>query len=219
MALYPIPFEILPADYSFGNLSLEIQIDHNTKTYSFVYPAFDYLPTVIRDTNDLSAYIGTYEGVGFRSTVSKFIDQWEPEIFLSETMSYDDYCQQDEVLRNPTQLTVLLDTYYDQRPVFEYEVDGDNNLNFLIANSNIESLNHGDEFSPIPSQFYNYTYYANHYEVKLFVSGTYQYPDPDYPVHLLNVSDGLLLDDDPVKADEASNLGYGISDGKAFVIF
>lgn len=47
-------------------------------------------------------------------------------------------------------------------------------------------------------------------------------PDPDdptYPVHLLNVSDGLLLDDAAATAAQAAINGWTISGGKAFIIF
>ena len=52
MAIYPIPFSVIPSDYSFGKIHLDIQIDHPSKSYQFVYRAQDRIGHVIKDTND-----------------------------------------------------------------------------------------------------------------------------------------------------------------------
>ena len=116
MAIYPIPFDILPSTHSFGKILLDIQIDHPSKSYQFVYRAQDRIGHVIQDTNDTSAFIGSYNSVGFRSTISQYDEQWE-DVLLGETMTYDSYCQQNSVLSNPTSLTTLLNTKYNNKPV------------------------------------------------------------------------------------------------------
>ena len=227
MAIYPIPFDELPTHYSFGKILLDIQIDHNTESYQFVYRAQDRIGHVIRDTNNVSAYIGSYSGIGFRSTVSKFDEQWDIDVLLGETLSYDTYCQQNSVLRNPTSLTVLLDTKYNTRPVWEYTSSSNNKTNFCISNSSVPNVNHDDDVVIIASMSAGHKYHANHYRVELRVTGTYTYPQPgggtgtgSIPVYLMPTSDnGFLLDDAGVTESEAEDLGYTVSGGKAFIFF
>ena len=227
MALYPIPFNVLPSTYSFGKILLDIQIDHNSETYSFVYRAQDRIGHVIMDTNDSSAYIGSYSSVGFRSTISQYDEQWDPDVLLSETMTYDHYCQQNSVLRNPTSLTVLLDTKYDIRPVWSYTSSSTNNTNFCISSSSVSGLEHGDQVSIIPSMSAGHEYLANHYRVELRVTGTYSYPEGEggsgtgsIPVYFTPTSDnGFLLSDSGVTEDEAEDFGYTVSGGKAYIFF
>ena len=133
MAIYPIPFDELPSGYSFGKILLDIQIDHPSSSYQFVYRAQDRIGHVIIDDNPVSAYIGSYNSVGFRSTISQYDEQWDVDVLLGETMTYDTYCQQNSVLRNPTSLTVLLDTKYDSRPVWEYTSTSTSRNNFCIS--------------------------------------------------------------------------------------
>ncbi len=149
MALYPIPFDELPSHYSFGKILLDIQIDHPSKSYQFVYRTQDRKGHVIRDENDTSAYIGSYSGVGFRSGISQFHSQWDIDVLLGETMTYDSYCQQNSVLRNPTSLTVLLDTKYDSKPVWEYTSSSTNNTNFCISNDSVPDFEHDDDIVTI----------------------------------------------------------------------
>ena len=52
MAIYPIPFTVLPSNYSFGKILLDIQLDHPHKTYQFVYCAQDHVCDVIKDKTD-----------------------------------------------------------------------------------------------------------------------------------------------------------------------
>ena len=227
MAIYPIPFDELPSHYSFGKILLDIQIDHNSETYSFVYRAQDRIGHVIRDTNNVSAYIGSYGGVGFRSTISQYDEQWDPDVLLSETMTYDTYCQQNSVLRNPTSLTVLLDTEYDSRPVWSYTSSSTNKTNFCISSSSVSTLEHGDEATIIPSMTAGHEYLANHYRVELRVTGSYSYPEGEggsgtgsIPVYFTQTSDnGFLLDDASVTEEEAEELGYTVSGGKAYIFF
>ena len=121
MALYPIPFDVLPSDHSFGKINLDIQIDHPSKSYNFVYHAQHIIGHVIRD-NDIGSYaFGSVNGVGFRSTISQFDEQWDPNGLLAKSMSYDTYCQQDSRFRNPTSLTVLLDTKINTIRIIIYE--------------------------------------------------------------------------------------------------
>ena len=105
MAIYPIPFDVLPSTHSFGKIRLDIQIDHPSKSYQFVYRSQDRIGHVIKDTNDTSAFIGSYNSVSFRSTISQFDEQWDVDVLLGETMTYDSYCQQNSVLRNPTSVS------------------------------------------------------------------------------------------------------------------
>jgi len=227
MAIYPIPFSVLPSDYSFGKIHLDIQINHPSKSYQFVYRAQDRIGHVIKDTNDLSAYIGSYNSVGFRSTISQFDEQWDVDVLLGETMNYDSYCQQNSVLRNPTSLTTLLDTKYDNKPVWSSVTATTNKTNFLISNGPVSGLNHGDYRTVISSMSSGHEYLANHYIVELRVTGTYVYPGGgpgggtgNIPVYLMPTDDnGFLLSDSPVTSTEATTRGYTVSGGKAFVFF
>lgn len=227
MAIYPIPFDILPSNYSFGKILLDIQIDHPTKSYQFVYRAEDRLGHVIRDDDPVSAYIGSYNSVGFRSTISQFNSQWDIDVLLGETMTYDDYCQQDQILRNDTPLTVLLDTKYNSKPVWSYNSSSGTRKDFCISSGPVPGVNHDDDITIIPSMSAGHKYLANHYRVELRVDGTYQYPDPDpdpdpekYDVYLLKTEDnGLFLSDPPVSEAQATSKGYTISEGKAFIFF
>ena len=144
MAIYPLPFEEIPSNYSFGKILLDIQIDHNSQNYEFVYRAQDRIGHVIRDEDDVSAYIGNYNGVSFRSTESQHDEQWEIDVLLGDTIAYDEYCQQNSVLRNPTSLTVLLDTKYNIRPVWSAAVAQTNKTNFCISSESVPNVNHGE---------------------------------------------------------------------------
>jgi len=227
MAIYPIPFSVLPSDYSFGKIHLDIQIDHPSKSYQFVYRVQDRIGHVIKDTNDVSAFIGSYNSVGFRSTISRFDEQWDVDVLLGETMTYDNYCQQNSVLRNPTSLTTLLDTKYNIRPIWSSVTATTNKTNFCISNSSVPGVNHGDNKTIISSMSSGHEYLANHYIVELRVTGTYQYPDTDpdetdplYDVYLMPTDDnGFLLSEPRVTASEATLKGYTVSGGKAYVFF
>ena len=227
MAIYPIPFSVLPSNYSFGKIHLDIQIDHNSKSYQFAYRAQDRIGHVIRDTDDGTAAIGSYNSVGFRSTISQFDEQWDVDVLLGETMTYDSYCQQNSVLRNPTSLTTLLNTKYNIRPVWSSVTATSNKTNFLISNGSVPNLNHGDIKTVINSMSSGHEYLANLYIVELRVSGTYIYPpgDPpigtgDIPVYLMPTDDnGFLLSDSAVTTTEATSKGYTVAGGKAYVFF
>jgi len=227
MAIYPIPFDELPSGYSFGKILLDIQIDHNSDTYSFVYRATDRIGHVIRDENPTSAYIGNYNSVGYRSSISQYDEQWDIDVLLGETMTYDAYCQQNSVLRNPTSLTVLLDTKYDSLPVWSRVSATTNNTNFLISNDSVPSVNHGDYKTVISGSSVDHEYLANHYRVELRVSGTYVYPSGgagggtgSIPVYLMPTEDdGFLLSDSAVTEEQAEAKGYTVSGGKAFIFF
>jgi hypothetical protein len=226
VALYPLPFNILPSDHSFGKILLDIQITHETKSYEFVYRVRDRNAHVIRDNTVGSYAFGSVNGVGFRSTISQFDEQWDVEGLFPKTMSYDTYCQQDSRLRNPTSLTVLLDTKYNIRPVLSYNGNLSDRRNFLVLNGPVSGINHSDDISGILGLSNSYKYLANHYVVELRVSGSYTYPtteEPEpgetlYPVYLLDTDDGgVLLGDPQVTASQASALGYTIQSGKAFI--
>ena len=196
MAIYPIPFSVLPSNYSFGKILLDIQIDHNSKSYQFVYRAQDRIGHVILDTNNTSAFIGSYNSVGFRSTISQFDEQWDVEVLLGETMTYDTYCQQNSVLRNPTSLTPLLDTKYNNRPVWSSVTATTNSTNFCISSGSVPGGNHGDYKTIIPSMSSGHEYLANHYVVELRVTGSYAYPtggpgggSGNIPVYLMPTDD------------------------------
>ena len=227
MALYPIPFSVIPSNYSFGKIRLDIQIDHPSKSYQFVYRSQDRLGHVIQDTNDTSAFIGSYNSVGFRSTISQFDEQWDVDVLLGETMTYDSYCQQNSVLRNPTSLTILLDTKYNIRPVWSSATATTNKTNFCISNGFVPGVNHGDNKTIISSMSSGHEYLANHYIVELRVTGSYQYPTTppppgtqDYDVYLMPTDDnGFLLSDAKVTSTEATSKGYTVSGGKAYVFF
>tara|TARA_Y100001938_G_C7953880_1_gene360687 strand:- start:84 stop:767 length:684 start_codon:yes stop_codon:yes gene_type:complete len=227
MAIYPIPFEELPSNYSFGFIRLDIQIDHPTKSYQFVYRASDRNGHVIRDDNDTSAYIGNFASVGFRSTDTQFDSQWDVDILLGETLTYDNYCQQNSVLRNPTSLTVLLDTKYNVRPVWSYNSSTTNKTNFCVSSGPVPNMVHSDDATIISSMTAGHKYLANHYRVELRVSGNYVYPEGgatagtgDIPVYLIPSSDnGFLLSDNDVTEEEAESNGYTVSNGKAYVFF
>ena len=227
MAIYPIPFDVLPSTYSFGKILLDIQIDHPSKSYQFVYRAQDRIGHVIQDTNNTSAFIGSYNSVGFRSTISQFDEQWDVDVLLGETMTYDTYCQQNSVLRNPTSLTTLLDTKYNSKPVWSSVTATTNKTNFLISNGSVPGVNHGDVKTVISSMSSGHEYLMNHYVVELRVTGTYQYPttppppgSTDYDVYLMTSDDnGFLLSDAKVTSTEATSKGYTVSGGKAYVFF
>lgn len=227
MAIYPIPFSVLPSNYSFGKIHLDIQIDHNSKSYQFVYRAQDRIGHVIRDTDDGTAAIGSYNSVGFRSTISQFDEQWDVDVLLGETMTYDSYCQQNSVLRNPTSLTTLLNTKYNTLPVWSSATATSNKTNFLISNGPVPNLNHGDNKIVINSMSSGHEYLANLYIVELRVSGTYIYPPGDpptgtgnIPVYLMPTDDnGFLLSDSAVTTTEATSKGYTVAGGKAYVFF
>lgn len=227
MAIYPIPFSVLPSNYSFGKILLDIQIDHPSKSYQFVYRAQDRIGHVIKDTNDPSAFISSYNGVGFRSTISQFDEQWDVDVLLGETMTYDTYCQQNSVLRNPTSLTTLLDIKYNSKPVWSSVTATTNKTNFLISNGPVSGLNHGDVKSVIATSSSGHEYLMNHYVVELRVTGTYQYPTSpppsgtqDYDVYLMQTDDnGFLLSDAKVTSTEATSKGYTVSGGKAYIFF
>lgn len=227
MAIYPIPFDVLPSTHSFGKIRLDIQIDHPSKSYQFVYRAQDRIGHVIRDTSDLSAFIGSYNSVGFRSTISQFDEQWDVDVLLGETMTYDTYCQQNSVLRNPTSLTTLLDTKYNSKPVWSSVTSTTNKTNFCISNGSVPGVNHGDNKTIIGSMSSGHEYFANHYIVELRVTGTYQYPTTpppsgtqNYDVYLMPTDDnGFFLSDPKVTATEATSKGYTVSGGKAYVFF
>ena len=227
MAIYPIPFDELPSGYSFGKILLDIQIDHDSETYSFVYSASDRIGHVIRDDNPTSAYIGNYNGVGYRSGISQFDEQWDIDVLLGETMTYDTYCQQNSVLRNPTSLTVLLDTKYDSLPIWSRVSATTNNTNFLVSSGPVEDVNHGDYKTAISGSSVEHEYLANHYRVELRVTGSYQYPPGEggggtgsIPVYLMPTEDnGFLLSDSAVTEEEAEDRGYTVSGGKAYIFF
>ena len=227
MAIYPIPFSVLSSDYSFGRLTLDIQIDHPTKSYQFVYNPRYYGGLVIKDTNDTTAFIGSYNSVGFRSTISQFDDQWDPNILLGETMTYDAYCQQNSILRNPTSLTTLVNTKYNTRPVWSYTGNSSNKTNFCISSGSVPNVQHDDDITIISSMSAGHKYLANHYIVELRVTGTYQYPTTpppsgttDYDVYLMPTDDnGFFLSDPKVTSTEATSKGYTVSGGKAYVFF
>lgn len=227
MAIYPIPFDVLPSTHSFGKIRLDIQIDHTTKSYQFVYRAQDRIGHVIQDTNDTSAFIGSYNSVGFRSTISQFDEQWDVDVLLGETMTYDTYCQQNSVLRNPTSLTTLLNTKYNSKPVWSSVTATTNKTNFLISSGSVPGVNHGDVKTVIGSMSSGHEYLANHYIVELRVTGTYVYPtggpgggSGNIPVYLMPTEDdGFLLSDSPVTTAEATSKGYTVSGGKAYVFF
>lgn len=229
MAIYPIPFDELPSGYSFGKILLDIQIDHPSSSYQFVYRAQDRIGHVIKDQNPTSAYIGNYGGISFRSTISQYDEQWDVDVLLGETMSYDTYCQQNSVLRNPTSLTVLLDTKYNTLPVWEYTSSSSNKTNFCISSDAVPNIDHFDEATIISSMSAGHMYLANHYKVELRVTGSYQYPEGDgeggggtgeIPVYLMPTDDdGFLLSDAEVTEEEADGAGYTVSDGKAFIFF
>ena len=227
MAIYPIPFSVLPSDYSFGKIHLDIQIDHNTKSYQFVYRAQDRIGHVIKDTNNVSAFIGSYNSVGFRSTISQFDEQWDVDVLLGETMTYDNYCQQNSVLRNPTSLTTLLDTKYNNRPVWSSVTATTNKTNFLISNGPVSGLNHGDNRTVISSMSSGHEYLMNHYVVELRVTGQYVYPSGgpgggsgNLPVFLMPTDDnGFKLSDSLLTTTEATSKGYTVSNGNAYVFF
>lgn len=227
MALYPIPFDELPSHYSFGKILLDIQIDHPSKSYQFVYRTQDRKGHVIRDENDTSAYIGSYSGVGFRSGISQFHSQWDIDVLLGETMTYDDYCQQDSVLRNDTSLTVLLDTKYNTRPVWIYNGSTGTNKDFCISSGPVSGVDHDDDVTIISSMSAGHKYYANHYRVELRVDGTYIYPSGgpgggtgSIPVYLMPTEDdGFQLSDSAVTEEQAEDRGYTVSGGKAYVFF
>lgn len=226
MALYPLPFDVLDSDHSFGKILLDIQIDHPSKSYQFVYRAQDRIGHVIRDDVIGSYAFGSVNSVGFQSTISQFDEQWDPDGLLSKSMTYDSYCQQDSRFRNPTSLTVLLDTKYNNRPVLSYNGNTGDKRNFLILNGPVSGKNHGDLISGVLGLSNDYEYLANHYRVELRVTGYYTLPtteEPEpgetlYPVYLLDTDDGgILLSDPPVTASQASALGYTIQNGKAFI--
>jgi hypothetical protein len=227
MAIYPIPFSVLPSDYSFGKIHLDIQIDHPSKSYQFVYRAQDRIGHVIKDPDGISAFIGSYNSVGFRSTISQFDEQWDVDVLLGETMTYDSYCQQNSILRNPTSLTTLLDTKYNNRPVWSSATATTNKTNFCISNASVPNVNHGDNKTIISSMSSGHEYLANHYIVELRVTGTYQYPSTppppgtqDYDVYLMPTDDnGFILSDAKVTSTEATSKGYTVSGGKAYVFF
>lgn len=226
MALYPLPFDIIPSDHSFGKILLDIQIDHPSKTYEFVYRAQDRIGHVIRDNVQGNYAFGSVNGIGFRSSISQYDEQWNPDILLSKSLTYDTYCQQDSRFRNPTSLTVLLDTKYNIRPVLSYNGNTGDRRNFLILNGPVYSYNHGDLVSGVLGLSNGYEYLANHYRVELRVTGSYTYPtteEPEpgetlYSVYLLDTDDGgIILSDPPVTAAGAAALGYTIQNGKAFI--
>jgi len=227
MAIYPIPFDELPSGYSFGKILLDIQIDHNSETYSFVYRSQDRIGHVIRDDNPTSAYIGNYNFVGFRSSISQSDEQWDIDVLLGETMTYDAYCQQNSILRNPTSLTVLLDTKYDSLPIWSRVTATTNNTNFLISNNSVPGVNHGDSKTVIATSSSEHEYLANHYRVELRVTGSYTYPSGgpgggtgSIPVYLMPTEDnGFLMSDSEVTEEQAEDRGYTVSGGKAFIFF
>ena len=227
MAIYPIPFDVLPSTHSFGKIRLDIQIDHPSKSYQFVYRSQDRIGHVIKDTNDTSAFIGSYNSVSFRSTISQFDEQWDVDVLLGETMTYDSYCQQNSVLRNPTSLTTLLDTKYNNRPVWSSATATTNKTNFCISSGFVPGVNHGDNKTIISSMSSGHEYLANHYIVELRVTGTYVYPpggpgggSGNIPVYLMPTDDnGFLLSDSALTATEATSKGYTVSGGKAYVFF
>ena len=227
MAIYPLPFNELPSGYSFGKILLDIQIDHNSETYSFVYRAQDRKGHVIRDDNDTSAYIGSYNSVGFRSTTSQFHSQWDIDVLLGETLTYDNYCRQNSVLRNPTSLTVLLDTKYNTRPVWIYNGSSGTNKDFCISSDSVPDMEHDDDATIISSMSAGHKYFANHYRVELRVTGSYTYPTGgpgggtgSIPVYLMPTEDnGFLMSDSAVTEEQAEDKGYTVSGGKAFIFF
>lgn len=226
MAIYPLPFDILPSDHSFGTINLDIQIDHPTRSYNFVWTVTARQGHIIRDDVVGSYAFGSVAGVGFRSSISQFHEQWDPDVLMPATMSYDQYCQQDERLRNDTPLTVLLDVNYNIRPVLEYTGNTSDNRNFLMLNGPVSGINHRDIITGLLNLNLGYRYLANRYRVELRVDGYYSYPtteEPEpgetlYPVYLLDTDDGgILLGDPPVTSSQASALGYTIQSGKAFI--
>lgn len=227
MAIFPIPFDELPSGYSFGKILLDIQIDHTSSSYQFVYRAQDRIGHVIRDDNSTSAYIGSYNSVSFRSTINQYDEQWDIDVLLGETMTYDTYCQQNSVLRNPTSLTVLLDTKYNSRPVWEYTSSSTNNTNFCISSDSVPDMEHDDEATIISSMSAGHKYLANHYRVELRVTGSYQYPSGSggggtgsIPVYFMPTEDiGFLMSDSAVTEEQAEDRGFTVSDGKAYIFF
>ncbi len=227
MAIYPIPFDELPSTHSFGSIYLDIEIDHSARTYQFYFHSGNWKGHVVRDENDTSAYIGNYGGVGFRSGISQYHSQWDIDVLLGETMTYDDYCQQDSVLRNDTSLTVLLDTKYNTRPVWIYNGSSGTNKNFCISSGPVSGVDHEDDVTIISSMSAGHKYYANHYRVELRVDGSYTYPSGgpgggtgSIPVYLMSTSDnGFLMSDSAVTEEQAEDRGYTVSGGKAFIFF
>tara|TARA_R100000808_G_C2151205_1_gene160152 strand:+ start:1982 stop:2665 length:684 start_codon:yes stop_codon:yes gene_type:complete len=226
VALYPLPFDVLDSDHSFGKILLDIQIDHPSRSYQFVYRAQDRIAHVIRDNVQGNFAFGSINGVGFRSSISQYDEQWNPDVLLPKSMNYDTYCQQDSRFRYPTSLTVLLDTKYNNRPVLSYNGNTGDRRNFLVLNQHVAGYSHGDLVSGVLGLSGNYEYLANHYRVELRVTGSYTYPTTEepipgetlYPVYLIDTDDGgILLSDPPVTSSQATALGYTIQSGKAFI--
>ncbi len=227
MAIYPSPFDDIPSHYSFGQLDLEIYIDHYEKSYSFVFPTDDQLVLVEEDEDPLSGGFASANGVQFHTTISQYEQQWSPSSYMDTDLNYDDYCAQDEVLRFHNSGQTLLDTYYNSRPVAITE-EQLGARSHLIAYSSMTGYNHGDEFQlDWGAGDVNYEYLQNRYTVRLFVDGTYTDPPTDpppgetnLPVYLMKTSDnGFLLSDTQVSSSTASSRGWGVESGKAYIIF
>ena len=227
MAVYPTPFDDIPSHYSFGQLDLEIYIDHYDRSYSFVFPTDDQLVLVEEDEDPVSGGFVTANGVQFHTTISQYEQQWTPSSYLVTDMDYDDYVAQDEVLRIHNYGQTLIDTYYDSRPV----AITDQQLGLrshLIAYSSMSGFDHGDEFTlDWGSGDVTYEYLQNRYIVRVYVDGTYADPPTDpppgetnLPVYLMKTSDnGLLLSDTQISESTAEERGWGVESGKAYVIF
>ena len=227
MALYPAPFDDIPSNFSFGQLDLEIYVDHYDKSYSFVFPTDDQLVLVEEDEDPVSGGFASANGVQFHTTISQYEQQWTPSSYLDTDLNYDDYCAQNEVLRFHNSGQTLLDTYYNSRPVAitEEQIGA---RSHLIAYSSMAGYNHGDEFQlDWGAGDVTYEYLQNRYTVRLFVDGTYTDPpeepppgEGNLPVYLMKTSDnGLLLSDTYVTSSTAVSRGWGVDSGKAYVIF
>tara|TARA_Y100001963_G_scaffold104549_1_gene144112 strand:+ start:2014 stop:2697 length:684 start_codon:yes stop_codon:yes gene_type:complete len=227
MALYPTPFDDIPSNFSFGKIELEIYVDHYDKSYSFVFPTTDQLVLVEEDEDPVSGGFASANGVQFHTTISQYEQQWTPSTYLDKDLSYEAYCDQDEVLRSQNYGETLLDTYYNSRPVAITALQL-GARSHLIAYSSMSGFDHGDEFQlDWGSGDVTYQYLQNRYKVRLFVDGTYTDPPTDpppgesnLPVYLMKSSDnGMLLSDTYVSEASATSNGWGVESGKAYIIF
>ena len=89
MALYPSPFDDIPTHYSFGQLDLEIYVDHYDKSYSFVFPTDDQLVLVEEDEDPVSGGFAIANGVQFHTTISQYEQQWTPSSYLDSDLDYE----------------------------------------------------------------------------------------------------------------------------------
>ena len=225
MSLYPDPFSVLPSTHSFGNLFLEIQIDHNTKTANWVFPAVDRIGHIIKDTDDVSAWFGNHHGVNWRSGISTTDEQWNPDTVFNNDLSYDAYCQAYAVLRSDTSRTNLLTTEYNSRPVgitFDYS----DRRGLIIGDAAATGFGYYDEMNIADA---TYRYYSNRYTVDLIVDGNYQYPDTDeedeppppgtYQLYLMKTDDNGLSMNEYGTSTYGMQSGWGFENDKFYLIY